>query len=59
MGPADSMAALANPFDPSQGFADEDYVKPYDPWEDDDDETATPDPSFFDIDALRAKAGRR
>ena len=32
----ESMGPLANPFDPSQGFADEDYEKPYDPWEDDD-----------------------
>src|SRR4029453_2629457 len=29
----ESMGPLANPFDPSQGFAD-DEEKPYDPWED-------------------------
>ena len=34
------MSALANPFDPSQGFADEDYEKPYDPWEDGDEAEA-------------------
>ena len=32
----ESMGPLANPYDPSQGFADEDYEKPYDPWEDGD-----------------------
>ena len=31
----DSMGPLANPFDPSQGFADDEHEKPYDPWEDD------------------------
>ena len=30
----ESMGPLANPFDPSQGFADDDHEKPYDPWED-------------------------
>ena len=37
----DAWRPLANPFDPSQGFADEDYEKPYDPWEDDTDEAPT------------------
>jgi Domain of unknown function (DUF4032) len=56
----ESMGPLANPFDPSQGFADEEYEKPYDPWEDgeeapgmDEDE---PETSYLDIAALRAKA---
>lgn len=30
----ESMGPLANPFDPSQGFIDEEYEKPHDPWED-------------------------
>src|SRR5215212_7954774 len=30
----ESMGPLANPFDPSQGFADEEYEMPYDTWED-------------------------
>ena len=49
---------LANPFDPSQGFLDEEEEKPYDPWED----VAPADEPApfggFDIDALRAKAQR-
>ena len=55
----ESMGPLANPYDPSQGFVDENYEKPYDPWEDDDEapgadeEPASP---FLDIAALRAKA---
>jgi hypothetical protein len=59
MASAESMSALANPFDPSQGFVDENYEKPYDPWEDSDEapgadeEPASP---FLDIAALRAKA---
>jgi hypothetical protein len=59
MASAESMNALANPFDPSQGYADESYEKPYDPWEDDgeapgaDEEPAS---EFLDIAALRAKA---
>ena len=32
----ESMGPLANPYDPSQGFVDEEYEKPYDPWEDGD-----------------------
>jgi hypothetical protein len=57
----ESMGPLANPFDPSQGFADEEYQKPYDPWEDgeeapggvDEDEAQT---EYLDIATLRAKA---
>lgn len=44
---------LANPFDPSQGFVDDDGPMPVDPWE-----VAEPEPSlpagFLDIEALRA-----
>ncbi|MGI8456666.1 MAG: DUF4032 domain-containing protein [Propionibacteriaceae bacterium] len=56
----ENMGLLANPLDPSQGFADDEQEKPYDPWEDDDaDDTAEPETgpnSFLDIAALRAKA---
>ena len=55
----ESMGPLANPYDPSQGFADEEYEKPYDPWEDDDetpDEEEEPLAAYLDIAALRAKA---
>jgi hypothetical protein len=55
----ESMEPLANPFDPSQGFADDEHEKPYDPWEDEraespeEEEPAAP---YLDIAALRAKA---
>ena len=42
---------LSNPFDPSQGFIDDDGPMPVDPWENDD---PVPAPGFLDIDALRA-----
>ena len=56
----ESMGPLANPYDPSQGFLDEETEKPYDPWEDDAEEVAE-EPSagpagFLDIAALRARA---
>ncbi len=57
----DPTSQLANPFDPSQGYVDEYYEKPYDPWEDDveeSDEDAPPVGDFLDIDALRRKAKR-
>ncbi|HEY3338457.1 MAG TPA: DUF4032 domain-containing protein [Propionicimonas sp.] len=44
---------LSNPFDPSQGFVDDDGPMPVDPWEVDADEEVAP-PGFLDIDALRA-----
>ncbi len=43
---------LSNPFDPSQGFVDDDGPMPVDPWEVDEEEVATP--GFLDIEALRA-----
>src|SRR5215216_3746459 len=56
----EAMGPLANPFDPSQGFDDEDYEKPYDPWEDVEEaaeaEAEQPATEFLDIAALRAKA---
>jgi tRNA A-37 threonylcarbamoyl transferase component Bud32 len=48
---------LANPFDPSAGFADDDEEKPYDPWEDEGTEVEEePAAAHLDIAALRAKA---
>ena len=56
----ESMGPLANPFDPSQGFADEEYEKPYDPWEDGEEVAGADEehrePNYLDIAALRAKA---
>ena len=55
----DSMGPLANPFDPSQGFADDEHEKPYDPWEDETAESEEEKESaaaYLDIAALRAKA---
>jgi Domain of unknown function (DUF4032) len=55
----ESMGPLANPFDPSQGFADEDLEKPYDPWEDEAAESEEePAAAYLDIAALRARAKR-
>jgi hypothetical protein len=55
----ESMGPLPNPFDPSQGFADEEDEKPYDPWEDESADTEEkPDAAYLDIAALRAKAKR-
>jgi Domain of unknown function (DUF4032) len=54
-----SMGPLANPFDPSQGFTDEENEKPYDPWEDGEeapDAKEGPATEYLDIAALRAKA---
>lgn len=45
---------LANPYDPSQGFADEDGPMPDDPWETSE-EAELPPPGFLDINALRAR----
>lgn len=55
----ESMGPLANPFDPSQGLIDEEYEKPYDPWEDeaaDSEAAGERAPAYLDIAALRAKA---
>jgi tRNA A-37 threonylcarbamoyl transferase component Bud32 len=56
----DTMGQLANPYDPSQGFADDSTDKPYDPWEDDAEEPVDDEPpaGFLDIAALRARAGK-
>jgi hypothetical protein len=52
----ESTGPLANPFDPSQGFADDDSEKPSDPWEDEATEAEEPAAAYLDIAALRAKA---
>lgn len=52
----ESERPLANPFDPSQGFADEEDEMPYDPWEDEGESGTEEEPAYFDIAALRAKA---
>src|SRR5215208_5979307 len=57
----ESMGPLANPFDPSQGFADDEDEKPYDPWEDEPAESEhedEPTAAYLDIAALRARAKR-
>jgi hypothetical protein len=51
----ESERPLANPFDPSQGFADEEGDTPYDPWEDEVESSTEDEPAYFDIAALRAK----
>jgi hypothetical protein len=56
------MGPLANPYDPSQGFADDEAERPYDPWEegeDSPDEGEPPATEYLDISALRAKAAQR
>ena len=55
----ESMGPLANPFDPSQGFADDEDEQPYDPWEDEAAESEQedePTAAYLDIAALRARA---
>jgi uncharacterized protein DUF4032/lipopolysaccharide kinase (Kdo/WaaP) family protein len=52
----ESERPLANPFDPSQGFADEEDEMPYDPWEDEAESSTEEESAYFDIAALRAKA---
>ena len=55
----DEVEQLHNPYDPSEGFRDEeDAEKPYDPWEDGPQDDA-PDAGFLDIEALRRKAAGR
>ena len=56
----EAMGTLANPFDPAQGFSDDEYEKPYDPWEDvaASEEEQEPAAAYLDIAALRAKARR-
>ncbi len=53
---------LANPYDPSQGYAEDVTDKPYDPWEDDAQEPKDPQAAAFaglDLDDLRAQPKTR
>jgi hypothetical protein len=52
----ESERPLTNPFDPSQGFADEEDDMPYDPWENEAESSTEDESTYFDIAALRAKA---
>ena len=56
----ETLSGLANPFDPSMGFADDNDDKPYDPWEDGDEAPADDEPAveYLDINALRARQGK-
>ncbi|WP_375430189.1 DUF4032 domain-containing protein [uncultured Friedmanniella sp.] len=56
----DSMGPLQNPYDPSQGYVDDEAERPYDPWEDDEPVAEDPAPAsiYLDIGALRAKAAK-
>ncbi len=57
----ESVGQLANPYDPSQGFADDAADKPYDPWEDGSDgpESDTDDTAdYLDIAALRSRTAK-
>jgi hypothetical protein len=58
----ESMGPLANPYDPSQGFVDDEADKPYDPWEEGEESPAEDEPpatEYLDITALRARAAHR
>ena len=56
----ETLSGLANPFDPSMGFADDDDEKPYDPWEDGDEAPEEDEPAveYLDINALRARRSK-
>ena len=57
----ETLVGLANPFDPSMGFADGTDDKPYDPWEDSDEGPGgdeEPDAAYLDIAALRARTSK-
>lgn len=51
----DVMGPLANPYDPSMGYIDDDDTVPYDPWEAEAEEVDPAEANFFDINALRAR----
>ena len=57
----ETLVGLANPFDPSMGFADGQEDKPYDPWEEGDEAPGAgeePAAEYLDIAALRARKGK-
>lgn len=56
---ADAAGQLANPYDPSQGYVDDDDTVPFDPWEDGTDAPDADEPDakdYLDIDAIRSRA---
>ena len=53
--PIDDERQLANPYDPSQGFVDDEGPMPVDPWEVELDAEPDVPAGFLDIDALRAR----
>ena len=59
LAPAGDSRQLLNPFDPSQGFVDDEDEPPFDPWES---EAYSPGtevlPDHVDIEALRRRARR-
>ena len=60
LAPAEDSRTLANPYDPSQGFADDEEEPPFDPWEAAAYAPGTQElPEVFDIDALRRSAAHR
>jgi uncharacterized protein DUF4032 len=54
----ESTGPLSIPVDRADGLADEEFEKPYDPWEDEaaNSEEQEQAPAYLDIAALRAKA---
>ncbi|MGL5406670.1 MAG: DUF4032 domain-containing protein [Propionibacteriaceae bacterium] len=52
----DAGSKLVNPYDPSQGYVDNDYEIPFDPWEAHADDADVNQLSFLDIDALRRRS---
>ncbi|MBK8459069.1 MAG: DUF4032 domain-containing protein [Micropruina sp.] len=56
----DDQRRLANPYDPSQGFLDDDEEAPFDPWEDvpsdEEEEESLPASGYLDMRALRGRA---
>lgn len=59
---SEELGQLENPYDPSQGYADGEEEKPYDPWEDDElgpDAGVGGQAEFLDIEALRRRNAER
>jgi hypothetical protein len=58
----EELSQLANPYDPSLGYTDDEEDKPYDPWEDDaldPDAADEPVSEFLDMDALRRRQAEK
>ncbi len=56
---AENGRELANPYDPSQGYAHEPYDKPYDPWEENMPEIDVEAELALNIDKIRAKKKKK